>query len=90
MAKATKNAHEFTIKLEGVALSKDAQARIEAGLQSIVLQELAGRPGPDDTGSPRKPINNPIVVIPLPIPGKLIRVYDPRQLEQLEQIKTTL
>lgn len=33
---------EFKVQLEGIKLSKDATARIQSGIQQLVLNELAG------------------------------------------------
>jgi hypothetical protein len=33
---------EFNVKLEGIRLSKDATARIQSGIQQLVINELAG------------------------------------------------
>ena len=33
---------EFNVKLEGIKLSKEATARIQSGIQQLVLNELAG------------------------------------------------
>jgi hypothetical protein len=33
---------EFKVQLEGIKLSKDATARIQSGIQQLVLTELAG------------------------------------------------
>lgn len=32
---------EFQVKLEGIKLSKDAQKRIQTGIQELVIRELA-------------------------------------------------
>lgn len=34
--------HEFSIKLEGIALSKEASERIQTGINNLLIQELAG------------------------------------------------
>lgn len=33
---------EFKVQLEGIKLSKDATARIQSGIQQLVIGELAG------------------------------------------------
>lgn len=33
---------EFKVQLEGIKLSKDATARIQSGIQQLVLNELGG------------------------------------------------
>jgi hypothetical protein len=33
---------EFKVQLEGIKLSKDATARIQSGIQQLVIHELAG------------------------------------------------
>ncbi len=41
-------AQEFKVVLDGIKLSADASKRIEKGIQSLVMQELAGfKPNPD-------------------------------------------
>lgn len=34
--------HEFSIKLEGITLSKEASERIQTGINNLLIQELAG------------------------------------------------
>lgn len=52
---------EFKVVLDGIKLSADAEKRIEKGIQSLVMQELAGyKPNPDG------PVGGPIKVGPIP------------------------
>ncbi len=37
--------HEFSIKLEGITLSKEASKRIQTGINNLLIQELAGNGG---------------------------------------------
>jgi hypothetical protein len=74
---------EFHVLLGEVKLSSESEARIQAGIQTLVNQELVGyTPNPDDSGTPhRNPFGtggNPHIVIP-PIkwPGYiLMRIND--------------
>jgi hypothetical protein len=90
MAKA-KSGNEFYVKLENIQLSAESVGRIEAGIQSLVMSELAGyKPNPDDpypTGPwppkgwrPHWPI---IVRPPRPWPGLIARKLLPKEIAGL-------
>ena len=59
---------EFKVELEGIKLSKEATARIQSGIQQLVLTELAGIDNKGDLVLKRPikigPILNGIVVRP--------------------------
>jgi hypothetical protein len=59
---------EFKVQLEGIKLSKDATARIQSGIQQLVMNELAGTDNRGDLVLRRPikigPILNGIVVRP--------------------------
>jgi hypothetical protein len=52
----TKNHSEFHVRLDGIKLPEAAESRIEKGIQSLVLQELASFPNPDGPNEPRPKI----------------------------------
>ena len=59
---------EFKVQLEGIKLSKDATARIQSGIQQLVINELAGVDTKGDLVLTRPirigPVLNGIVVRP--------------------------
>jgi hypothetical protein len=60
---------EFHVLLGDIKLSAESEARIQAGIQSMVNQELvAYKPNPDDSGKPPKnpfgPGGGPHIIIP--------------------------
>ena len=90
---------EFHVLLGDVKLSVESEARIQAGIQSLVNQELvAYKPNPDDSGKPPK---NPfgiggggphIIIPPIKWPGYiLMRIRDinalPGSLNQVNEIE---
>ena len=82
-----KDTSEFQVKLEGINLSAEAANRIEKGIQSFVLQELAAyKPNPD---APDKPFpgfhNGPIIVVPRPWPGLRLRFLNKVDLQKVEK-----
>ncbi len=65
---------EFHVKLGGIKFSSEVEKKIEAGIQSLIMNELVGyKPNPDDSTGSAKPINHlgePVIVIkPRPWPG---------------------
>jgi hypothetical protein len=95
----TMKGSEFHVLLGDVKLSSESEARIQAGIQSLVNQELvAYKPNPDDSGKPPK---NPfgtggggphIIIPPIKWPGYiLMRLKDlnslPGVLNQVNEIE---
>ena len=78
-----KNTSEFHVKLEGIKFSSKVEKRIEAGIQSLIMNELAGyKPNPDDPDG-RTPglLGNPIIIVkPKLWPGFIVM-----KLEQLDE-----
>ena len=78
--------HEMIIKFDGIELSPEASARIQTGINNLLLQELAGhQPGaagaakfePDDYCGiyiPHKWIGRQVMQINLSKPESIIRV----------------
>lgn len=60
-----KNEGDFHVSLNGIQLSEDARNRIQAGIQKVVMNELAAYyPNPDDDYSSRGPyFNNGVIVL---------------------------
>lgn len=85
---------EFQVKLEGVKFSREAETRIESGIRSLVLQELAGyTPNPDDPGHyhPHPHPHGegglpPVIFVPIKWPGLLMHVLDQKQFENIKPI----
>ncbi len=77
------NGSEFHVLLGDIKLSAESEARIQAGIQTLVNQELVGfTPNPDDSGKPhRNPFGGGgtphIIIPPIKWPGYiLLRVKD--------------
>ena len=73
---------DFHVRLDGVKFSEASQARIQAGIQKVLMDELAGYyPNPDDDGKPHGPnFGGPVVVVP----PKYWRGFILRQLQTAE------
>ena len=55
----------FHVRLDGVKLSEDSRNRIQAGIQKVIMDELAGYyPNPDDDGKPHVHFGGGVVVVP--------------------------
>lgn len=81
---------EFQVKLEGIKLPESLEKRIEKGIQSVVLQELAGYTpnpeGPDDPGFPYHPRHGGVIVIPIKWPGYWVRILNEKELQGLGNV----
>lgn len=61
----SKDNNGFHVKLEGLELSNDARERVQAGIQAVVLRELAAyKPNPDDNGKPSRHLGGGVVIVP--------------------------
>jgi len=80
---STSKSSEFHVKLDGIKLPADAESRIQSGIQSLVLQELAGfTPNPDDSGTPHRKIphlGGGGVIIPTKWLGIWIDIFDEKE-----------
>lgn len=90
--KEYKKGSEFHVLLGDIQLSEAAEARIEARIQSVVMDELVSyKPNPDDPDRPHRgpfgphgPFGGPVVVIP-PIHWKGWILY--KNVLQQERVK---
>lgn len=74
---------EFHVLLGDIKLSADAEARIEQGIQSLVMSELSAYKPDPNAPDKKRPKKGPFVVIPpIPWPGFIIR--DIRDLSTLK------
>jgi hypothetical protein len=85
----TTKLHEFKVVLEGIELSTAAKERIQIGLQSTLLQEIARltpQPdGPDDGSFPGFPPRSTIF-LPHDWIGIWLRVLDRYETAQIQQV----
>lgn len=55
----------FHVKLDGVELSEASRKRVQAGIQDVILRELAGYfPNPDDDEKRPGHLGNGVIVVP--------------------------
>lgn len=61
-----KKDNSFHVRLDNLELSEASKARIEKGIQEVVLRELANYPNPDDDTKPKGTIPHPpgVAIIP--------------------------
>lgn len=80
-----KDDNSFHVKLGGIKLTEASKQRIEAGIQSVVLKELAEyKPNPDDSGTS----GGGVIHIPPRIWRGFIAMYlTPKELESIQGLK---
>ena len=60
-----KSDNGFHVRLDGVKLSEGSRNRIQAGIQKVIMDELAGYyPNPDDDGKRPVHFGGGVVVVP--------------------------
>lgn len=85
---ASAKGSEFHVILGNIKLSAAAEARIQSGIQSVVMSELAGyKPNPDDTPKSPFPWGSTIVIPPIRWPGFIMfrDVVDNGLVKQLNE-----
>lgn len=75
----------FHVKLDGIKFNDASMERIQAGIQNVLLQELAGyTPNPDGDDKPRHRFGNGVIVVP---PkwwwGFIIRELRPKEITEI-------
>lgn len=87
-----KDNNGFHVKLDGVELSNESRERIQAGIQALVLKELAAyTPNPDAPDKPSRHFGGGVVVVP---PkwwwGFIIKKLTLPELEKIQGINEAL
>ncbi len=82
----------FHVRLDGVKLSEGANARIQAGIQKVIMDELAGYyPNPDDDEKPHHHFGGGVVVVP---PkwwwGFIVRNLHPAEVEGIKGLNEAI
>ena len=77
-----KKDNSFHVKLDGINFSEASMQRIQAGIQNVLLQELAGyTPNPEGDDKPHHHFGNGVIVVP---PkwwwGFIIRELQPKEV----------
>lgn len=88
-----KNDNGFHVRMDGVRLSDASKNRIQAGIQKVIMDELAGYyPNPDDDGkSHTGNFGGPVIVVP---PkwwwGFILRQLVPNEIDSIKGLKDVI
>ncbi len=90
----TEKDNGFHVRLDGIELSHEARERIQAGIQAVVMKELASFfPNPDDDGKPKHGFGHGGGVVVVPSKwwwGFILRQLQPKEIEGIHGLNEAI